>query len=525
MLCLPRSQALLAILFIFLTGLPAPAAPTGENVVIGYYFLSPEQINNYDDANPKVVPFPIANITPEKARQLTHINFAFLDINDQGECCWDAKVMPAKAREVTAKLTALRQHNPKLRIMYSIGGWYYSNDSSPGVKNYRQAVATEPARAKFAQSCVKLMKDFDFDGIDIDWEYPRAEDAANFVLALREIRRLLVVENAGRGQRPPCQLTIAGAGGAFFLSRYYAQLTQIAEQLDYLNLMTYDLAGPWEATTNHHAALFGDPAGPKFYNALREARDDVPWEEKVKRHPSPFALTTDAAVQQHLIAGVPASKLVMGVPFYGRAFKGVAGDRGQYSGHSTPKEDPYVGDPSWLVGCPQAVAEKEPRLVTFAQIKELIRGDFGYKRHFNELTRSPWLFNAKHGLFITYDDEEAIASKAKYIKEQKLAGAMFWHLGQDDSEGTLLRALHRTLNDAAYQDKDVQLGKGLRYEGRGPLQLPVKEAPPWDATKVYKQGDTASFEGFVWSARYYQNAGTRPSLQAGWDMIGRTKKE
>ena len=175
-----------AAFLLLLPCITVNAAPTGDNVVIGYYFLSAEQINGYDEKDPKVVHFPISRITPEKAKMLTHINFAFLDINAAGECCWDAKVDRAKAKEVTGKLADLRKYNPKLRIMYSIGGWYYSNDAGPSVQNYRKAVATPEARAKLACSCVKIAKEFDFDGIDIDWEYPRAEDSGNFVEGSRE---------------------------------------------------------------------------------------------------------------------------------------------------------------------------------------------------------------------------------------------------------------------------------------------------------------------------------------------------
>lgn len=312
---------------------------SARKAVIGYYFIPTNQINNYTETDTSIVPFPVSNITPAKAKQLTHINFSFLDINSDLECAWDPATIDAKARDVVGRLTALKAHNPSLRIMFSIGGWYYSNDLGVSHANYVNAVKTPAARTKFAQSCVRIMKDYGFDGVDIDWEYPQSSEVDGFVAALQEIRALLNQQTQTDGRQAlPYQLTIAGAGGAFFLSRYYSKLPQIVASLDYINLMTYDLAGPWEKITNHQAALFGDSAGPTFYNALREANLGWSWEELTRAFPSPFSLTVDAAVQQHLmLEGVPSSKIVMGVPFYGRAFKGVSGSNGgQYSSHSTP---------------------------------------------------------------------------------------------------------------------------------------------------------------------------------------------
>ena len=265
---------------------------------------------------------------------------------------------------------------------------------------------------------------------------------------------------------------------------------------------------------------------PKILQCSAQAKEDLPWEEKVKRYPSPFALTADAAVQQHIIAGVPPEKIVMGVPFYGRAFKGVTGDRGQYSSHTTPGRDPYQGDAAWLVGCKEAIEQREPRLATYAQIKELLKGDFGYERHWNELTRTPWLYNNKHGLFVTYDDEETFAYKTKYIKEQKLGGVMFWHLGQDDAGSTLLKALHRGLNDPNNDDSKVSLDKGLRYEGKWAMQLPFIKATAWDPKTTYQKDQAAGLDGFVWRAKYFQDAGSKPGIKnTGWEMVGRWEGE
>ena len=111
--------------------------------------------------------------------------------------------------------------------------------------NYVNAVKTPASRTKFAKSCVRIMKDYGFDGVDIDWEYPQASEVDGFIAALQEIRTLLNQQTVTDGRQAlPYQLTIAGAGGAFFLSRYYSKLAQIVAPLDYINLMTYDLAGP-----------------------------------------------------------------------------------------------------------------------------------------------------------------------------------------------------------------------------------------------------------------------------------------
>lgn len=451
----------LLITFLLFTGF-AVAAPVGQNVVIGYYFLNADQINHYTETDTAVVPFPISRITAERARQLTHINFSFLDINAKGECAWDVAIEAGKAHALAARLGALRQHNPQLRIMMVVGGWDYTHDGGKSVKNYRRAVSTPSLRKRLAASCLRLMKGYQFDGIDIDWEYPRPDDAANYAAALKEIRRLLSKENLQRGNKP-YQLTIAGSGGAAYLSRYYNHLPQIVQQLDYINLMTYDLAGAWDSVSNHQAALFGDPAGPMVNNALRNIKHNLSTEQVAQSFPSPFALTADASVRQHLLAGIPANKIVMGVPFYGRAFSGVAArDNGQYSDHTTSTADPYQGD-AWLVGCAACAADKEPRIASYASISEMLKGNFGYERHFNKLSTASYLFHPSKRLFVTYDDEISLMYKAKYIRSENLAGVMFWHLGQDDAEGNLLGALHHYLNDANYDDTKVDLGAGLRY--------------------------------------------------------------
>lgn len=425
---------------------PGDGSPntSGQYTVIGYYMLGSDEINKYP-----AVDFPVSNISPEKAKMLTHINYAFIGINNKGQCDLLEGANEQKSAEVFQLLVGLKQHNTRLKLMFSVGGWAFSNDASPTANRFRDAASTSVARAKLARSCIAFMKKLEFDGVDLDWEYPRKQDANNFVALLKEFRKQINQEEKISQDR--YQLTIAGAGGAFFMSRYYHLLDKVVEPLDYINLMTYDFNGPWQGVTktNFHAHLYGAKDEPKFYNALRDVKFNPPktWEEITRLFPSPFALTADAAVQQHLIMKIPRNKVVMGVPFYGRAFRRVgSGNYGLYQSFNTQKGDPYRGDPTWLVGCDKCVERNEPRIATYADIKKMLAGDYGYKRHFHHSTKAPWLHNAQHNLFVTYDDKESMKYKTDFIKQGKLAGVMFWHLGQDDVEGSLLNALHNGLN-------------------------------------------------------------------------------
>ncbi|WP_394779048.1 glycoside hydrolase family 18 protein [Undibacterium sp.] len=448
--------------------MPAPPPPPPPpHVVIAYYLLEKAQINHYSDEASDDLPFPVSRITAEKARMLTHINYSFQNLNQAGECALEEGTDPQKAAEVFTKLNALKKYNPNLRVLFSLGGWAYTNDDSPTAVRYRDAAATADARQRMATSCVAFMKRYGFDGIDIDWEYPRPQDADNFVALLSEIRRQLNVEEKARKKTPlKYQLTIAGAGGAFNLSRYYLQLPQIAAQVDYINLMSYDLNGAWQKQTDHNAHLFGSKGEALYDNPLRQLsfHPALSAEELQRRFPSPFAMTADAAVQQYLQAGVPANKIVLGLPFYGRAyFAASAVNHGLYQPFTTPAGDNYHGDTTLLYGCDACAKRGDPRSAGYDDIEKLLSGQFGYQRYFSDESKVPWLYNADKKIFVSYDDAQSFRYKSKYLKQQGLAGAMFWHLGQDDAAGTLLRTLHRSLNDAAYCDSDLDLRAGLHY--------------------------------------------------------------
>lgn len=362
--------------------------------------------------------FSVANIQGDK---LTHINYAFANVSDKGECQLgdpdaDVKHVYTAAESVAGvadsaddnalrgnfnQLIQLKLKHPRLQVLISIGGWTWS-------EHFSAAAKTDESRKAFAKSCIDLfLKKYPgvFDGIDIDWEFPvsgglkpgRPEDKHNFTLLLAEFRQQLDAFGAPRDTH--YLLTIAAPaspGTAQNLER-----SEIIKSLDWINLMTYDIHGIWETSTNFNAPLY------------RAAKD-----------PGDASSNVDASVQGYLKAGVPIEKLVVGVPFYGHGWKGVPDkNNGLYQSASGGAPGLYEAG---------AFDYKELKDSYFAT----------YTRTWDAEAQVPWLYNPTTGIFISYEDPDSIAAKAGYVKDQDLAGVMIWELSQDD-HGVLLDAIQK----------------------------------------------------------------------------------
>lgn len=240
-------------------------------------------------AQPRLIGYVMDSPAPLQltATKLDVVNFTFAKVAADGSVYLPPRVDPARLHAIVGK----RLDNPALKVVLSIGGW--------GAGNFSEAAATAAARARFIDSSVALMHQFKLDGLDIDWEYPTLGDAdishasgdrRNFTLLLEQLRARL--DGEGKGRRHYL-LTIAAAEGR---AAEGLELPRIARSLDWINLMTYDFYGGLTKTTGHHSGLRNSPL------ALPTVRNTVD------------------AVQYFLDAGVPADKINVGVPFYGRTF-------------------------------------------------------------------------------------------------------------------------------------------------------------------------------------------------------------
>jgi len=323
-------------------------------------------------------------------KKLTHINYAFVDVKDNRAWLHYEKTDTVNFRN----LNLLKQQNPELKILISIGGWTWSG-------KFSDAVLTDTSRQRFVASAVDIIKKYDLDGIDIDWEYPslqgltgnvfRLEDKQNFVLLFKELRRQ--TDSLTTLTHKKYLLTTAAGGFKSFAD--HNDMGAAAKYMDFVNLMTYDYSENGKIAA-HHTALYSSK-GDKTHN------------------------NADEAVKLFEAAGVPAEKLVMGVAFYGHSSILIPGSKG-------------LGD---------SIA-KGMRGGGYTRLKDSVLKLPGFAKHRDRHAKADYAFNSETMQFITYDDEWSVRQKCRYVKRNKMAGAMFWEYASD-AKGYLLDAINKVL--------------------------------------------------------------------------------
>jgi chitinase len=364
-----------------LSFLPVCAAtPTAKPEVIAYVFPQ-EQI---------IRPTAIA------VRKLTRINYAFANIKD-GRMVTGS---PVDERNFPI-LIALKKENPSLTVLVSVGGWLWSG-------GFSDAALNAESRSLFIQSVVEFIDKYQLDGLDIDWEYPgmagaghrfRAEDKQNYTLLLSELRDRFDREEKRLHRR--LFLSIAVGGESDFIE--HTEMAKVQKYVDTVNLMAYDYYEPGsEKITGNHAPLFTDPADPKKISA-------------------------DSSVQAYEEAGVPADKIVLGVPFYGHVWGGVDDEN-----HGLFRPGKTVPD----------------EFTSFGKISAQMLNK-GFTRYWDATASAPYLYNPTKRLFVSYEDPESLTVKCKYVLNHHLAGVMFWDYDSDPSH-VLLNAI-----DARFQEHAI----------------------------------------------------------------------
>jgi len=328
----------------------------------------------------------------------THLIYAF------GGLGKDDKIVPFDEYQDIKKggygrFAALKTYNRDLKTMLAIGGW------NEGSTRFSPLVADPERRRTFVISALRFLRQYNFDGLDLDWEYPtqrqggRQEDRENYAILVSELREAFESEAEKTGKERllismavPASLEIAGEGYA---------IDKLDNSLDFFNLLTYDYHSAHEPAVNHHAPLFRPDEWSEF-----DFRKD---------------LNIDATIKFYVQNGASRDKLVLGIPTYGRSF-------------TLANPDAHEIDSPATAAGEAGPDTKEAGYLAYYEICDKIIDD-GWEM----VTRFPGVMGPyahKGNQWVGFDDVDIAVEKAFYVADEELGGIMFWTIDNDDFRGS-----------------------------------------------------------------------------------------
>ncbi|MED1666516.1 glycosyl hydrolase family 18 protein [Brevibacillus laterosporus] len=372
------------------------------------------------------------NYTPAKIPwgKITHLNYAFADINmATGTIDYFDKYAATEALMDGATwgspdagtLGSIRKHKkqyPHVKTMISIGGWSRS-------AGFHDVAKTPEARAKFSKSVVDFIRQWQFDGADIDWEYPgfkrdpdkvdnpndlgtpKADDTEKqtFTLLLKDLRKALT--KAGQEDGKYYELTAAVGCGLDKIAK--TEPDKYAQYLDFINVMTYDIHGAWENKTGHHSPLFPNPKEP--------------YEELVKVN-----YNTAQALKNFEKYGIPKDKLIVGSPFYSRGWGQVKNDGpipelpGLFAS-TVPESVKGIWDGGRNAG-------NNP----YYHVKDVLEKDSSFKKYYDPVSKAPYIYSESKQQMFTYEDPTSLQEKVNFVNQNGYGGIIVWEVTGDPKE-------------------------------------------------------------------------------------------
>lgn len=310
---------------------------------------------------------------------ITHVLYAFVWPNADGTLAYsdsyaDHEIEVDGTRGCLRAITQIKHDHPHIKVLLSVGG------GGTGSQNFAALAKKPDTRRAFASSLVSLF-DLGFDGLDIDWEHPsNSEEKANYLALFRDLRKVFP---------RPLLLTSAIPAPPSMLQNY--PINQVIQELDFVFLMAYDFSGPWTDTSGHHAQLV--------------ARKD-------SSSLAANAISGAGAVAYLTSNGVPAAKIVLGIPVYGRFFPG-AGSAGRAYNKPISEEKATIE------------YNKLPQSGALEWVDKALNA----------------AYSVGNDGFVSYDNKATVTAKGKWARSHGLAGLFYWTtLGDKEGDESLIRA-------------------------------------------------------------------------------------
>ncbi len=314
-----------------------------------------------------------STLPPSKIQfeNLTHIIHSFAWPNSNGEIKSYEGLLDSNMNQ--------KVHEANKKILLAFGGAGNSDGFGP-------MAVDSVSRKKFVNNVYRFITDNNYDGIDIDWEFPQTD-------AEKKALTLLVKELREKFNANDSSLLITMAVGASNWSGQHFEFEKLKNDIDWFGMMGYDISGSWSSTAGHNAPLYKN-------------KDDWSW--------------NDGYYYLHSTRSIPNEKLVLGLPFYGKEFNATD----IYKQHSGSVFD----------------------LKYYEVVNKISSGNWEY--FWDGKARVPYLLNKERTKFITFDDTNSVKEKVKYVLDKNVAGVMIWALGQDvlGDKQPLLEMIGKTIN-------------------------------------------------------------------------------
>jgi chitinase len=315
-------------------------------------------------------------------RLYTHLCHAFLVADAEGRI--------RTGHDVPSPRLVSEAHKEGVKVLLSLGGWGWD-------AQFAAIIAHPESEDRYVKAVMDVVEKTGYDGLDLDWEYPDTKDeVAGFERLTRTFRARLDAVGKAKGQ--PMFLTMAASSNPGTLSWLHKEF--LLETMDWINVMTYDYAGDWTDYAGQNAPLFASSKEPGGGRRSTQRSMDYLLKEK----------------------GLPADRLAVGIPLYGRGF---------------PVAEPYAST--------RGVPKRRLPRGDYANLHKLLNEQH-WVRRWDDETKTPWLLAPDRSAVFGYDDAESVALKTEWAMKQGFRGVFFWQVNADrlpDGSNPLQEAARR----------------------------------------------------------------------------------